>query len=637
VKLYRKNEIERRCLSLDPPIQSDRLSSLPSFKASIQIARPLDDRDWEQLRPRLEADLDTIEDGVRSETSRARTLNSSTPTITAQDDRKQEKERAKDAYERERKPIRDILTKLAEIIIKKDWLDGTKVNWGNCATFAVSVLEELRNRYYQGSYSGSLLLDDLKWIFSTKIANVTNALRGPRLFVCRDRCQPKVYTLEGAIQHHGSRHAELGPGNTSVDWKAVEWPEVLPFAADKTPFNARGNQSSYSKSGIDSLTGTPVATPIPLHNGPYSVPNPSPSFSRIGEVSSFPNGPFIPPTSHPEKFPGSRAYYPAPAAKERTATYFASPRPKHRLSDRPLTLVNDIHDPVPRTMRLSAVPPHANGGSSGANREKNIDESNVFTEAFHDAWNVMNGQQVDFRVYVCIKYSAHVFISQFGSEPDISLLFQVLSDTLPDVPFRELTSFQCKACAKYHRSVKGEPEPHQDKTLNLIDLAYHFDLVHKDPITVYSYSSEISRNIHPLWTEDMVLYPDDKAAQYLSNNALPTQDRHVREVLSIAFPRLMNEHLSRPTLAGHSNYRPEPLEGEEINYDDRYDRIAGSNANQRLNHHPLDPEHEALLSHEIESRIYAPMPPRQPPPHFTGPESNKREKYFYLVWHFPFT
>ncbi|KAH4043809.1 hypothetical protein HBI24_212160 [Parastagonospora nodorum] len=56
-KAERKVEIERRCLQMDPPITPEQLRHMESFKASIQIAHPMNDESWAVLKPRLVAQL----------------------------------------------------------------------------------------------------------------------------------------------------------------------------------------------------------------------------------------------------------------------------------------------------------------------------------------------------------------------------------------------------------------------------------------------------------------------------------------------------------------------------------------------------------------------------------------------------
>jgi hypothetical protein len=53
IKAERRFEIERRCLQMDPPITPKQLRHMESFKASIQIAQPMNDEAWTILKPRL--------------------------------------------------------------------------------------------------------------------------------------------------------------------------------------------------------------------------------------------------------------------------------------------------------------------------------------------------------------------------------------------------------------------------------------------------------------------------------------------------------------------------------------------------------------------------------------------------------
>jgi hypothetical protein len=61
LKAQRRGEIERRCLSLDPPLKASTLQNMDAFVAASQVPLPLSEAAWEILKPRIIAQRQTAE------------------------------------------------------------------------------------------------------------------------------------------------------------------------------------------------------------------------------------------------------------------------------------------------------------------------------------------------------------------------------------------------------------------------------------------------------------------------------------------------------------------------------------------------------------------------------------------------
>jgi len=139
----------------------------------------------------------------------------------------------------------------ADELIRESWQGGSMVTKESSPRFAAEILLYVRKRFYNtvakneaeafgagyepkrdppnGPYTQKLLLDNMRWVYETKIKPLTDQY-SKELFLCNG-CENKnrLYTLESVLQHYASKHTSaLSKGNVVVHWKA-EWPEHPPF------------------------------------------------------------------------------------------------------------------------------------------------------------------------------------------------------------------------------------------------------------------------------------------------------------------------------------------------------------------------------------------------------------------------
>ncbi|KAI9797149.1 MAG: hypothetical protein M1825_006253 [Sarcosagium campestre] len=335
LKAARRNEIERRCLELDPPIHSNVLNHMDSFQAALKISTPMTDSAWEVLRPRL---LSQREAAERKEDER---LEQTRQLQVKFEDRKQQEASVKEQkelldkeWEEVQTPVRDRLGLYADEIIKSNWANGDSVSSETSPKFAAEVLIYVRKRYYDemkrefGDLASRgqeakqespdlrparrLILENMKWVFDSKIKPLTEPYR-KELFLCNG-CEhnSRFYGFEGVVQHFAAKHtSSLSLGSIVVHWK-VEWPEATPFNPDpskaKMAFYAipSAPSSGHTQAPFNPAIYSQSPGPIPpasLHQ-PQGYPtfSPSPFGPRYGGAEQRPvhqYGPFAPPPIHP--------------------------------------------------------------------------------------------------------------------------------------------------------------------------------------------------------------------------------------------------------------------------------------------------------------------------------------------------
>ena len=253
-KLVRRAEIERRCLSLDPPLEANVLFHMESFQASLQISTVLTDNAWEILKPRLLAQRESAELRERERIQQSKLLQVKSEERKHQEAQlKETKELLDKEWDTIQAPIRERLGVFADEIIKASWKGGNSVTKDNCPKFAADVLLYARQKFYDDVVqkdkarragenvrpdppndppARKLILENMKWLFDNKVKNFTEQFQKD-LFLCNG-CEGnfKFYGFEGVIQHYAAKHTtSLSLGSVVVHWRA-EWPENPPFNPD---------------------------------------------------------------------------------------------------------------------------------------------------------------------------------------------------------------------------------------------------------------------------------------------------------------------------------------------------------------------------------------------------------------------
>ena len=221
---------------------------MSSFQAALHIIKPLDEGAWEMLKPRLlsqRADAQKREEERHAQAQAIEDLRKERSNGEQQQDAKEQAE-----YENAQVVVRSRISAYADEVIRDGWASGAKVDNQTSAHFAAEVLIYVRKRFYAevakddaaaraagkplvedpktGPLTRKLTLEDMRWVFETKIRPHTDKFR-KELFLCNGCDSMKWYAFEGVCQHYASKHtSNLSSGSVVVHWRA-EWPEEPPF------------------------------------------------------------------------------------------------------------------------------------------------------------------------------------------------------------------------------------------------------------------------------------------------------------------------------------------------------------------------------------------------------------------------
>jgi hypothetical protein len=306
---------------------------MESFANSMQIAMPLTDQAWQDLKPRLLAQREAAEQQEQELLARNEFLLQQTEERKLQEAQLQEAKANLDReWEESQKSVREKLEIYADNFIREQWQGGDAVTRDSCAQFAADMLLHVRHRFYNAiaqedarmramgipvpvistnnTSNRRLTLENMRWVCENKIKPLTEPFQ-KELFLC-NACDNhgKYYSLDSVVQHFAAKHTDsLSMGTAVVYWKA-DWPELPPF--DPNPTAARASlyasanpspalppgQLRYNPSAAYNgyWSGTRVAAeqpsiyPTPV-NGPFSGHRPSQAYESV--ITSYP-GPASP-------------------------------------------------------------------------------------------------------------------------------------------------------------------------------------------------------------------------------------------------------------------------------------------------------------------------------------------------------
>ncbi|KAK5987659.1 hypothetical protein PT974_11791 [Cladobotryum mycophilum] len=301
LRAKRRIEIERRASQLQPPIALNVLAHIPSFQGALQIIAPFDDDAWELLKPRLLAQREVAEKRERSSVMNAG-AHQDMPRNAAVANQNT-KEVTDEEWNEVQGPLRARIAGFADEIIKDSWDGGKKVKKKNCAQFATEVLLYVRRGFHaevakdaaaaraagidpiidppQGPWTQKLTIENMKWIFDTKIRPLTDRHRKD-LFLCSG-CEGsrKFFGFEAIIQHYAAKHTGvLSKGNVVVNWRA-EWPEAPIFNPEIRL--SVSPPSVITESQRVSTVSTPLHASQSVHS---SAPTTSAAFAAPGQQYS---------------------------------------------------------------------------------------------------------------------------------------------------------------------------------------------------------------------------------------------------------------------------------------------------------------------------------------------------------------
>jgi hypothetical protein len=221
-KAARRAEVERRCMNLDPPIPPGVLLHMDAFLATLQIPRPLTEKAWEDLKPRLLAQRASAEERENERLKHEELFQAHAERTHTEPFGKDTRDIADREWDAVNAPIRRRLAKYADEIINEQWSGGAAITKESCPRFAADTLLYARRRFYEdlekeeedrtkagpgqandsshGPLIRKLSLENMKWLFDNKIKSLTEKFQ-KELFLCNG-CEGnfKFYGFEGVIQ-----------------------------------------------------------------------------------------------------------------------------------------------------------------------------------------------------------------------------------------------------------------------------------------------------------------------------------------------------------------------------------------------------------------------------------------------------
>lgn len=257
IQRLRREDIERRCMQLQPPLVPDVLQYSNAYKAALQISMPMSDMAWEQLRPRIEKDREFAEKAHYERTQQLAYMRAAAPTSTsyanvypAYHNKEEDRE-----WEAARGPLRKKLGDAADDLINRKWLRA-QLDELSAPVFAAEVLTHVQTCFFEdckqqgdATPAATLALDDLRWVFDHKIRPLAER-HCRELFVCSGCFTDKEirwFAFEGLIQHYGAKHTtDFSQGNIVVHWQSAQWPEESPFVTDLSKIIRQDRRSSYN-------------------------------------------------------------------------------------------------------------------------------------------------------------------------------------------------------------------------------------------------------------------------------------------------------------------------------------------------------------------------------------------------------
>ncbi|KAB5551174.1 hypothetical protein GE09DRAFT_1222980 [Coniochaeta sp. 2T2.1] len=552
LKAARRAEIERRASLLSPPLTPNVLRHMVSFQAAIQLITPLDDSTWKLLMPRLLAERSDAEKTENQVSAEIRSMQGQDRPSHIEATLATTKE-AKDAVDKEweevQAPLRARIVRYVDEIIRNSWDKGKKVKADNCTKFAADALIHIRKRFYahvakeakaaiaagiqpvvdppEGPFTQKLTLENMRWIFDTKIKPITFPLR-KEVFFCNG-CAAKPFGFEGVIQHYAAKHTDkLSLGNIVVHWRA-EWPE-------EPPFNPEG-RSKVVFSTLDQAAPPSVSASLPQH--PYSSFAPPPSITSTGTL--FPPGPGPTPAygaqpygeqQYPYQYPGypPNPSYGPPAQGHPPQSYAPPPGwPPYQNGPAP----NGPYPPNPTPPQVGGyqppmapgsapVPPPAatpgpyNYGAAGypvsapsgapafpATQAPYTVQLDDIVRNSREIWNTIynvNPIPGSVRAFVTIHHIVKRFRSRFSQTPSLAIFQDGLSNHKDMRPVRNVNSLMCKACKL---GLGNAAYVQEDRaSFSLPQLVNHFQSKHVETM------QKEAPHLPPLdWTVDMIMLP----------------------------------------------------------------------------------------------------------------------------------
>ena len=614
-KAARRAEIERRCSLLDPPLLPSILNHMESFQAAIQITQPMTDQAWQILRPRLLAQLPYAKRKEKERTEQEEMLAEESRQRREQEAQlKETKENLDREWETFQNPVRNLLGALADDIIEARWAGGRNLTRETSPKFAADILVGARQRFYaqiahedeaavtagepiradpsNGPPTRTLILENMKWLFDTKIKPLTDHLQR-EIFLCNG-CDGnfKFYGFEGVVQHYAAKHTTtLSMGNIVVHWRA-EWPEHPPFSPDPSvaktthnhPTSAHIKQnSSASESQGPGYYGTrmqheELANYVPARqdnpylgiNGHSTIPNvpvvesksdtvagksyPSLAGANLtGDINGYTSsssaynsyltgqqgpapGSYGAPFGNAQPVPASVQVYaaagPGQIQVNGAAHYRGTPHLPYQYPVQTGPQVMHVPNPI---------------GPSTDLYQRQMNEMAKHAKDIFTSIGGVKDLPGSVRLFVVIQLTVSRFKTAFPNEPSLSMFIDGLDHNPTMRPVRSVNGLGCKTCMDSGTGAKLFTLPH---------LVNHFRTVHVE-------STQMTNG--PLfpemdWKHDMIDLPDASVISRLAHAAGMTAPKI--SLIASVFPEIFASPL--PPTGVRVNAGQQPLPRREL-------------------------------------------------------------------------
>ncbi|KAI4281101.1 MAG: hypothetical protein L6R38_003933 [Xanthoria sp. 2 TBL-2021] len=608
-KAARRAEIERRCSLLDPPLPANILKHMDSFQAAIQISAPFTDLAWDTLKPRLLAQRASAEQREQELVQQNELLQSENRQRRHQEVQSKETRDTVDRrWDRAQAPVHDLLGSLADTYIDERWHGGRAVNKENSPKFAADVLLTVRQRFYEryaltnaaayisghstqnGSMSVShppmLFLENMKWVFDTKIKPFTEHFQR-ELFLCNG-CDDnyKFYGFEGVIQHYAAKHTSaLSQGSIVVYWRA-EWPDEPPFNPEpslsksayyKVPSPADAGLNPYSQidqqllgqddrhgaaaesehqqatdaySTIQNTTAHHGTQAMPYHdttnqypyNAGYNIP------SSTAPINGVQNG-FVQtqPASHRQEWQGNSAST-APVQNgggQTIGPQYTGYNYPGAFNTQETAAVSSYGSQGP----FRATAPHPPHFDPSRNNVAQLTESyqqqmDEMAKQARDVWFSTQGIKdlpASVRIYVVIHHMASRCSAKFTTVPSLAMFLDGLDNNAQMRPVRSLNGLACKICvtqhnASYASDPQSQPPAGDRKLFTLPHLLNHFRNAHLEGSEAFANPGSGPDGPRHDWTRDMIELPEDRLISNLVYS--PGMDDNKLDLVASAFPQI---------------------------------------------------------------------------------------------------
>lgn len=531
LKALRRAEIERRAMQIEPPLPPNLLGHMSCFQTAIKTTAPLDDIEWGTLLPKLLAER------TGAERSKNKSLPIS-PIASPETNHESLKKVTDKDWDDIQGPVRTQISKYADDIVRSSWGKGRKVKKENSPRFAAEVLLSVRARFYaavaqdaavaiaadqqpvvdppEGPFTQKLTLENMKWVFDTKIKPHTESYR-KELFLCNGCDSNRFYGFEGVIQHYAAKHTKvLSLGNVVVHWRA-EWPEQSPFRPNARP--TKHDQATPSN------VPPSHASPVQAQYGAYDTLHHGGNMHHAPPFN-FPLGQLAPTPSYPPQYTGT---YPPPHSY--TEGNFVSFAPYlgsgYGANGGPQTYVTaptgfGLHPGLPGPLEYPpSIPgplypgqPHHADSMQNNNQPQSVAAKGTPFPSFYyaqmetvarsarDTWNALSSVRDlpgPLRVYVVIYHVVKRFRLRFSEAPSLRIFNDGLSNNKEMRPVRNVNGLMCKSC-----TLGLGPSVNSDrKTFSLPQLVKHFENCHLEFPKVSGWGQPSLD-----WTQDMVLLPE---------------------------------------------------------------------------------------------------------------------------------